>query len=455
MRVSLPEFYLISFISWVLLQDLIMYESTNIIKEILIEFNLNNLDYAIIRNYDFLIDDTVQVGKDVDIVIDNVNLKKFADILLRNGFIKQPISPYSSHSGYWKYVLKEKKLIKFHFHIDGLSGNSVPYLDSKKILERRKKIDSFYVISDEDLLINLLFHSKLNGDKARYAPLVSKLRKKDLDTSYVFNSVKEILGKNIAIKMFHGYKDLNFEKLDSLKPEIKKSLVKRNLFPIAKMFLLSSLWKVSRLIKPSPLVCFIGMDGSGKSTVTKNLSQILEDNKISYSLVYTGRGRNHILPIKYFGKKYRKHENKKVEKDKVSKKSLKKKIIYSLAAPVFMLDLYLRYLKYIFPKRRTNEIVVVDRYATDILLMDNVNESFKKILYSLFPRSNLVVYLYNDPKVLYSRKPEHPRGDLERQEKLFSQIIPTLGNVKKIKSVSENQTLEESSQLIFDKLLNS
>jgi len=431
-----------------------MYESTEIIKIILNEFDSSNLDYAIIRNYGFLSDDNEQVGKDVDIVIEEEKANEFGSILTSNGFFRQPISPHSSHSGFWKYLPEEKKLVKFHFHEGGISGNSIPYLKAKQVLERRRKMDSFYVISDEDLLINILFHSKLSGEKARYAPLVRELRKKRLDTSYVFNSIKDILGRELSKNMFHAYKELNFEKLDNLKPEIKKSLVMRNPFPVFRTLFLSSLWKIGRLIKPSPLVCFIGMDGSGKSTVTSNLSDVFKKNKLKSSLIYTGRGRNNLLPIQFFGRKYKAKEKKEETSEKRSNKSLKKKLIYSLAAPVFALDLYLRYLKDIFPKRIKDEIVIVDRYATDLLLMKNVNNKLRKVLYSIFPKPTMVFYLYNDPELLYQRKPGHPAGDLERQEKLFDMILPTLDNLNKIKSESEKQTLDDVSNLLFPKFLN-
>jgi len=195
------------------------------------------------------------------------------------------------------------------------------------------------------------------------------------------------------------------------------------------------------------------MDGSGKSTITSSLSDIFKKNKLKSSLIYTGRGRNNLLPIQFFGRKYKAKE-KKEESSKPSKKSLKKKLIYSFAAPVFALDLYLRYLKDIFPKRIKDEIVIVDRYATDLLLMKNVNNKLRKALYSIFPKPTMVFYLYNDPEVLYKRKPGHPAGDLERQEKLFDMILPGLGNLNKIKSESEEQTLDEVSNLLFPKFLN-
>ena len=88
-----------------------MYESTKIIRGILNEFSSENLEYAIIRNYDFLVNDNEQVGKDIDIVIKKENSDRFGNILKSNGFFKQPVSPYSNHSGYWRYLPKEKSFI--------------------------------------------------------------------------------------------------------------------------------------------------------------------------------------------------------------------------------------------------------------------------------------------------------------------------------------------------------
>ncbi len=420
-----------------------MYQSTEIIKIILEKFNSREVDYAIIRNYSFLFDDSEKVGKDLDIVVEETDLGTISEILTREGFSEQPISPYSNHKGYWKYLPNEGKLVKFHFHVGGFSGSYSVYHSAETILGRKKKIESFYIVSKEDFVINILVHSKLSlGSK--YYDIMKNLLEQGLNRSYILDSLSKILGKNLAKRVFINYFDFNFKKLNELRNKIKLRIARNNLFSTFRILSMSLIWKLGRIIKPSPLVAFMGMDGAGKTTTTQNLIKVLNENSINSSLIYTGRGKNNVLPIQRVGRKYKAYEKK-----KKSIKTSRKRMIYSLSASIFFIDLYLRYIKDILPKRFSKEVVVVDRYATDMLLMKHANPKLKKILYSLFPKPSMVVYLYNDTDLLYSRKPNHPQGDLERQEKLFEEIIPSLNEVVKIKSLSEEQTLKATSSSVF------
>lgn len=426
-----------------------MYQSTEIIKGILKEFSSKDVDYAIIRNYSFLFEDSEKVGKDLDIVVEEVDLDSIMKILAKEGFSEQPISPYSNHKGYWKYLSNERKLVKFHFHVGGFSGSYSIYYPAETILDRKKKIESFYVVSEEDFLINTLIHSKLSPG-SKYYSIMKNLIEQNLDRPYILNSLSNILGKDLAKKVFRNYFDFNFKDLNNLRNKIKLRIVRNNILSTFKILSMSSIWKIGRIIKPSPLVAFMGMDGAGKTTTTQNLIKVLNENCIKSSLVYTGRGKNNVLPIQGVGRTYKAYEKK-----KKSIKTSRKRMIYSLSAPIFFFDLYLRYIKDILPKRFSKEVVVVDRYATDMLLMKHANPKLKKILYSLFPKPNMIVYLYNDTDLLYSRKPNHPQGDLERQEKLFEKIIPNLNGVVKVKSLSEEQTLKYTSSSVFNLLIRT
>ena len=83
--------------------------------KILRKFDQSKVNYAIMRNWEFLTKD-VRLGKDIDIVIDSKSVSKVGKILLKEGFVREKISPYSHHFGYAKYFPKELKLVKFHFH---------------------------------------------------------------------------------------------------------------------------------------------------------------------------------------------------------------------------------------------------------------------------------------------------------------------------------------------------
>ncbi len=413
--------------------------------KILRKFDDSTVNYVIMRNWEFLTKD-VCLGKDIDIVVDSSSVGKVAKILLKEGYTRERISPYSHHFGYAKYFPRELKLVKFHFHVGGMSGRHVTYLSAEQLLKRRKKIGKYYVVSPEDLYISLVLHSP--GSK-RYTKVANKL--KNLDEEYLKSTLINIFGNSFGTELF----ECKFSKLNSLKKQIRRKVFWRD--PIGAIYVMgmSALWYVPKLIQGAPVISFIGMDGAGKTTATSKMVELLKEHRIKSELVYVGRGRGNILPIQFFGRKYKQRE-KRVDSNSKKNDDIKfsRKVIYSLSAPVFYFDFLLRYFK-VFVARRTKKLVLTDRFATDFLIMKNVPLWLRNLLYLLSPKPNAVIYLYNSPKLLYKRKPDHPAGDLERQEKLYASVLEKVKKVHRVKSVNEKQTVRDVSEIIFDEIISN
>jgi len=285
----------------------------------------------------------------------------------------------------------------------------------------------------------------------------------NLDYDYIEKTLTSKTNSKISKKMtkFVKLKDMN--SLLSTRKKLKNALFNSPTKYISAGYTTigSGIWKFSNLFKKSPMITFMGMDGAGKTTTTNEMIKILNKNHLKSALIYTGRGKNNLLPIQYFGRKFKKIEMKKDNSKlnnpneyKIKKPSTKKKIIYSLAAPIFALDLIIRYYVQIWSKRKTKEIVLTDRYSTDLLLMKNVPEWEKRFLYAISPKPSKVIYLYNDIEVLHKRKPNHPFDDLQRQEKLFKKINSKLEPIK-IKNEDLGETKKIVSEIIFEQLLKS
>ena len=129
-----------------------MSKSRNLALKVLNKFNEKKVSYAIMRNWEFLRNRKIQIGKDIDIVTNLTEVELIDKILLAEGFVKEILSPFSGHIGYVKYIPEEIKLLKFHFHVGGVSGRHVVYLDAVPALNRRVKFGKHYVLSKEDLL---------------------------------------------------------------------------------------------------------------------------------------------------------------------------------------------------------------------------------------------------------------------------------------------------------------
>jgi thymidylate kinase len=422
-----------------------MLSSRSNALKILRKFSDLNVNYVIMRNWEFLTKE-VNLGKDIDIVVDSDSVGKVAKILLKEGYVREKISPYSHHFGYAKYFPRELKLVKFHFHVGGISGRHVTYLSAEQLLKRRERVGKYYVVSPEDLYISLVLHSP--GSK-RYTKVANKLMK--LDEIYLKSNLINILGKSLGIKVF----EREFSTLTTLKKKIRSKVFWGD--PLGALYVtgMSALWYIPRFVRGAPVISFIGMDGSGKTTATSKMVNLLKAHRIKGELVYVGRGRGNILPIQFFGRKYKRRE-KLIDSNMKINDNVKfsRKVVYSLAAPVFYLDFLLRYFK-VFVSRRTKKLVITDRFATDFLIMKNVPLWLRKLLYILSPKPTAVIYLYNSPEILYRRKPGHPAGDLERQEKLYSGVLKQVKKVHIIKSLNENQTIKDVSEIIFDEIISN
>src|SRR3989344_936558 len=299
-----------------------------ILKNTFEEFDKNKVKYCVLRNYEFLLNSKLPI-ESLDTVIAKEDIKKAELIFRNNGFFRRKQQFSLAHRAYFKLGEKLER-VSFDVQIGGVHWNDLRYID-ESILKNRVKKDYFYVPSDNDYFVMLLVHSILG--KRRFKPKYKKiLLSLNVDKEYVLGKLRRVFNKRIAFSLLNSVKNNKFEKI-KIKHLLFYFIIKKPA-RILKLLILFFRWlKWKRLFKPAPLISILGPDGSGKSSLAVKLNSFLQESGRKTAVVYTGRGRGHFLPISKIGMKY-----KKIEKVKSSK--LKKRIIYTLAAPVFTLDLW-------------------------------------------------------------------------------------------------------------------
>ncbi len=404
------------------------------------------IDYVLIRNFDCLVRNQSYNEKDIDILLLKKDCAKMTEVMQTEGFKKLMICPSAGHIGFTKYL--EGKFLSFHYHVGGVAGSNIPYLDAGQLLQRKQQKNQVNIVSDEDQFLVILLHSVLDGIKIKpkYIAALTRRMKLHLDWGYIEYNLNLKLSQVITQKLLFYLQQNNYARIEKIIPQIQKNFKYGSysrILQLIKSDTLKIFWSIWRITQNAPLVSVIGMDGTGKTTMTHLLQEKLDASLITNELIYTGRGRNNILPIQFFGAKYKTIKSISARQNNYSSSiSLTEKIMYSIAAPIFAFDLFLRYWTKIWPKRKTKQIVLTDRYSTDILLMKNAPMLLKCILFWFLPKPTLIIYLYNHPKILHKRKPDHPLEDLYRQQRIFTKINKKVKPVR-LKSDKIEATLDQ------------
>jgi thymidylate kinase len=377
-------------------------------KQIFKEFDRQKIRYVVLRNDECLIDESLP-KESIDMTIAAADMPKLDAVLKKHGFSKRTQQFSLKHQAYFKI---NTDIISFDIQMGGIYWNDMQYMD-ESILDRRKKKAFYYVLSDDDMAVMLIAHSILGKRyfKDKYRTILSEL---SYNADTVAQHLAGIFNKSVAERIMHNIKSNNFQRIP-IKKLVLQFIAKYPLTFI-KLFFRWIAWK--KPLKPKPLISIVGPDGAGKSTLVQSLQHYLESNGRKVATIYTGRGRGHILPITTVGRTYKTLEK---QSGQENTKSRGKTILYTIVAPIFTADLWLRYMLRILPKRMNN-IVITDRYCTDIMLMKHVPFSMKKALLHLFPKPTISIYLYNTPETLHQRRPKEPIEELKRQMDIFEQF---------------------------------
>lgn len=194
----------------------------------------------------------------------------------------------------------------------------------------------------------------------------------------------------------------------------------------------------------SNIWCFVGIDGSGKTTQAKMLLNYFYSRNVSASYVWVRWDplllkplfiifkrlllkRSKIENVTITSKEYKELKN---FKQKALKSGLMKTAWFILA----LLDYYLQVLIKIFPKLVIGKTIVCDRYYYDFLadqlLNLNLTNKMKTTLYcslqKFFPEPRKVFYIFIEPEESLKRKQDIPgleyASDREKMYSLFAQL---------------------------------
>ena len=148
----------------------------------------------------------------------------------------------------------------------------------------------------------------------------------------------------------------------------------------------------------------MGVDGSGKTTLIKQLNKQLKRN-------YKNIKNLHLRPYLFLT------DTSTVNKKPHDKKKLSS---HSVSLVRILIWLFMYHIFFFINLKKKNQLIIFDRYAHD-LLVDNIRYRFnlpKKItqfILKLFPKPHLWIILKAPIKLIEKRKKELPNKELKRQ----------------------------------------
>lgn len=441
----------------------------NLFIELLDNLKEQNIKYTLLR-----VDDIESFEEnELDILIWPTHISEFVNIMQRMNFVCWKSRRFLKKEVYASFQSGQLYLVDVHY---ALIQNGIQYLDLNGIFERLCLLDNKYpVLSREDQLLHYFYHNILGKDhiQSKHIKPVNKLIRSGPDNDY--------LRKKINDKTIYAVFDTFIKEPESFQEKsnkvlnaaqlIEKRLLAQSYKNTIRVFYRKFIFpKVNR--KRGVHFSLLGVDGAGKSSLIDALKQNLDQTKgIKYKIVYMGpwghsRSRFH----KWFKRKQItlpkeasvSASSKRSFFDKLKLSSILKMFKSNIKATIYYGSVYgelwYRYISEIRPELKKGRIVLSDRYIYDLryIYKKRVVQNYRLLRYLvcwLFPSPDKIIFLYNDPDIIFQRKPQLNKAEIELYQKLYINTLqkytPMLLKTDRSPDELSSEVLEEVFLRLF------
>jgi len=383
------------------------------------------------------------VGSDVDIVVPSKDYSDVCNYFLKNGFIPHIRHINSHQTAFSKYIKAENKYLMFHIHAD-VSFMGIKFFDFQTIYDQSELMANTgyrYVSLYHDASICLLefFLKKKLKAKSKVAKFL------DQDCFEEKNLIKPI---EFVLKFYNK----------GLTPSVASQLNFYFLYGSSVMPLIAychraifSRFGFLDVKRHGKLVFFIGLDGSGKTTLINSTMLALQTGFMPIRYRYMG---SKVTLLQRFMTLRAGSANRTFGYSSISKAHNRPIIFRWLLCFYYIFEYLIRSFGDMIFLRSQNNLVLYDRGFYDKLL--NPDRSLDDLYFSLLPKPDLVVFLTGDPEVLWERKKEFSLPKFQQMASSYGKLVSFLGR-KKIRVLSVDTTTkspEEATDMIVKEIDN-
>lgn len=411
------------------------------------ELENKKIGYCILRNWEFITNK--KYYDEIDILIDYKKLRILKKIIKNFPHCFETNHVVDTTHQYLVLAVGKNFKVELDFQIRGIGFMGSYFLYSKKILGNTKKYKFFKIQRKEYYFLMLLIHGVIYKGKIKlfekYEKEFFKLSKK-VDERIILKNLTEMFNKRYAVKILRLIKEKKLTKLFKL----RKKLVLEYLFyhqnQVKDIFLsiiirffnktkMRAFLDAINPIKFAPLVSFVGLDGSGKTTLSNYCNKELKKINLKVKLISAGVFSS--LKIPSWIKKRGEYSKR------VGSLSQNKKRGFEIMARIItQIPLHLKILLY----RKKNYLVLTDRYVYDLITLYGVE---KKFILKYFPRPSKIFYLDVSLKSILKRNKELNKRAIIKIKNNY-EINKKELNLIRIK----NENLDEAKKEILDHIYN-
>ncbi len=370
-----------------------MKEKISFFKSLINDLEKQRINYVFLRRHEFIYDD--QEEGEIDILVREKDLPKLREIFKKTRGCRESKMNIDLTHPFLVRVVREKFIVDLDFQINGIGYCGSAILKDNYLFEHIRKQKGFNVLDGEGRFLMLFVHGFIFKKKLDY---FKKYEKEFFDLWGKVNRKKiskeltSIFNKKYSRKIIEliGKKDL--KTLFKIKGKLVRIHLTKNPFEIfkvivSKLMRLRNYFHLDRFFyfinpfKWAPLICFVGADGSGKSTMVKESKKYLDKFEIKNPLNSPNKVKSY---------------SERISSEK-KESSLKLFLRLILQMP--------KQIKIGYYRKR-GFVVISDRYIYDLVFFYKAEGFFKSLVKILSQRPSTCFYVKADPEEILKRNDE-------------------------------------------------